>query len=65
MWHVIILGAGRHKSKYHKEYKKVCNRACRKGMEVLQRGGSALDAVKEAVIGNVLVNSNMYQIYNM
>ncbi|XP_018574888.1 threonine aspartase 1 [Anoplophora glabripennis] len=46
----VHCGAGHHSGKYHREYKKVCNRACRKGMEVLRKGGSALDAVKEAVI---------------
>ncbi|KAJ8919199.1 hypothetical protein NQ315_012187 [Exocentrus adspersus] len=46
----VHCGAGYHSPRYYREYKRICNRACRKGMEILQQGGSALDAVREAVM---------------
>ncbi|KAG5900596.1 hypothetical protein JTB14_017454 [Gonioctena quinquepunctata] len=48
----VHCGAGSHSNKLYKDYKKLCNRACRKGIHVLKEGGTAMEAVKAAVIEN-------------
>ncbi|XP_023019257.2 taspase 1 [Leptinotarsa decemlineata] len=53
----VHCGAGSHSSKLYGDYKRLCNRACRKGIQVLQEGGTAMEAVKAAVI--VLENHPM------
>lgn len=51
-----FLGAGHHNRKLHKEYRKLCSRACLKGMKVLNEGGSAMEAVKAAIVGMWFLN---------
>ncbi|CAG9863074.1 unnamed protein product [Phyllotreta striolata] len=46
----VHCGAGSHNSSLFKDYKKLCNRACEKAAKVLEDGGSAVDAVKVAVV---------------
>lgn len=46
----VHCGAGVHNSKYHSEYNKLCKRASMKGIETLKHGGSALEAVRDALI---------------
>ncbi|KAJ8968009.1 hypothetical protein NQ314_002543 [Rhamnusium bicolor] len=46
----VHCGAGHHSAKFHKEYNKLCKKACRRGVDILQQGGNALEAVKAAVI---------------
>ncbi|XP_017785858.1 PREDICTED: threonine aspartase 1-like [Nicrophorus vespilloides] len=46
----VHCGAGSHSTKHHVKYNKLCSKACRAGMEVIKAGGSALEAVRAAVI---------------
>lgn len=48
------IGAGTHKSRYHKLYNNLAKKASKAGVEVLKNGGDALDAVKAAVVGMYL-----------
>lgn len=49
------LGAGEHKQRNIPSYNKLSKLACKAGISVLNSGGTALEAVKEAVIGNILL----------
>nr|CAI5830867.1 unnamed protein product [Callosobruchus analis] len=46
----VHCGAGFHSQKFHDNYKNACKRACRAGVQALNDGGTALDAVKAALI---------------
>ena len=46
-----VAGAGYHKS--HGKYNKLTKLACKAGALILRDGGTALEAVKVAVMGNV------------
>lgn len=46
----VHCGAGYHSKKLHKEYRKVCRRACLRGIQVLRAGGSATKAVQASII---------------
>ncbi|KAL3278434.1 hypothetical protein HHI36_013755 [Cryptolaemus montrouzieri] len=46
----VHCGAGFHNAKYYKEYNKLSKQASEKGIEVLKNGGTALEAVRDAVI---------------
>lgn len=48
---ICYLGAGTHKSKYRNNYNKLAKAASKAGIEVLKKGGTALEAVKAAIIG--------------
>lgn len=43
---IHILGAGTHGLSWHKNYKRLSKRACRKGIELIRNGGTALETVK-------------------
>lgn len=45
-----LAGAGYHKS--HGKYNKLTRLACKAGVLILKDGGTALEAVKVAVMGN-------------
>lgn len=47
----MFVGAGTHKITYHKSYNKLAKIASKAGVDVLKHGGSALEAVKAAIIG--------------
>lgn len=47
----FLLGAGTHKNRYRHRYNKLARKASKAGVDVLKSGGSALDAVKAAIIG--------------
>lgn len=51
---IYILGAGYYSNKTMRDYKLLSKRACKKGMAVIESGGTALQAVNEAIIGNSL-----------
>ncbi|XP_031335006.1 threonine aspartase 1 isoform X2 [Photinus pyralis] len=46
----VHCGAGHHKDKFHKQYNKLSKLACKAGTDVLKQGGSAIEAVKAAVL---------------
>lgn len=46
----VHCGAGYHSKKLHKEYRRVCRRACLRGIQVLRKGGNAMEAVKAAIV---------------
>lgn len=46
----VHCGAGHHSKKLHKEYRRVCRRACLTGIQTLRAGGSAAEAVKASII---------------
>ncbi|XP_045472056.1 threonine aspartase 1 [Harmonia axyridis] len=46
----VHCGAGVHSSEYHSVYNRLCKQACLKGMESMKNGGSALEAVRDAII---------------
>ncbi|GJQ74419.1 hypothetical protein Trydic_g21289 [Trypoxylus dichotomus] len=46
----VHCGAGQHTEKNYSKYNKLSRQACRAGMQILKNGGSALEAVKAAVI---------------
>ncbi|CAG9823589.1 unnamed protein product [Phaedon cochleariae] len=46
----VHCGAGSHSSNLHNEYKRLCNKACRKGVQVMKEGGTAMEAIQAAVI---------------
>ncbi|KAK4883257.1 hypothetical protein RN001_006576 [Aquatica leii] len=46
----VHCGAGHHKSKFYKKYNKLSKLACRAGVDVLKQGGTAVQAVKAAVL---------------
>ncbi|KAK9696725.1 Asparaginase [Popillia japonica] len=46
----VHCGAGQHTEKNYNRYNKLSRQACRAGIQVLKNGGSALEAVKAAVI---------------
>lgn len=50
----FYLGAGSHKHRYRRRYNKLARKASKAGVDVLRSGGSALDAVKAAIIGEFL-----------
>ncbi|KYB25153.1 threonine aspartase 1 [Tribolium castaneum] len=45
----VHCGAGTHSSSHYVQYNKLSKKACRKGIEVLQSGGTALEAVKVVI----------------
>ncbi|KAJ3641214.1 hypothetical protein Zmor_027729 [Zophobas morio] len=45
----VHCGAGSHSSSHYAKYNKLSKKACKKGVEVLLNGGSALDAVKVVI----------------
>lgn len=47
----ISAGAGYHSDTLKKKYKKLCYVACRKATETLTAGGTAMDAIENAIIG--------------
>lgn len=46
----VHCGAGIHSNQLYKNYKKLCNKACEKAIQILAEGGSSLEAVKAAVM---------------
>ncbi|XP_028163254.1 threonine aspartase 1 [Ostrinia nubilalis] len=46
----VHCGAGYHSDNLKKEYQRTCYAACRKAIETLKSGGSAVDAVEKAII---------------
>lgn len=46
----VHCGAGLHSKKLHREYRKVCRTACLRGIQTLNAGGTATEAVKAAII---------------
>ncbi|XP_056645789.1 threonine aspartase 1 [Diorhabda carinulata] len=46
----VHCGAGTHNSDLFKEYKRLTNKACLKAIQVLDNGGTSLEAVREAVM---------------
>ncbi|XP_060525425.1 threonine aspartase 1 [Cylas formicarius] len=56
----VHCGAGHYSPKLYSDYKKLCRRACKKGMQEMQNKGTAVDAVKAAVMvleNNPLTNA--------
>lgn len=49
-----FVGAGSHKTGYHKRYNKLAKVATKAGIDSLKNGGGALDAIKAAVMGRCL-----------
>ncbi|RZC27670.1 threonine aspartase 1 [Asbolus verrucosus] len=46
---IVAVHCGNHKSNYYSKYNRLSKKACRKGIEVLKNGGSALEAVKAVI----------------
>lgn len=52
---MYYLGAGEHKQRNIPNYNKLSKIACKAGVSVLNNGGTALEAVKQAVIGKKIL----------
>lgn len=50
---IYCLGAGEQKRENFVSYNKLSKRACVAGIKILNNGGSALEAVREAVVGKI------------
>lgn len=46
----VHCGAGHHSKTRHNEYRRVCRKACLKGIQILRNGGSATEAVQASII---------------